>query len=256
MSDYASEGGHWYLPDGTPFYTYKNKQGEEKNVTLRQARPVNAGPSVSMIGGLAPAPQLVNWKLNQVIQLSAENPREPEEGMQAYMDRIQAMFRERGETIMGLGSAIHGEIEKALVDTVWIPRPEAHAAIQALGAWCGLDSLRPEKSFYHSLGFGGKVDVHKPGFVADFKTKDFTESWNPATWDNHAMQLAAYREGFGMPEARCAIIFISTAVPGLTHTVEIEEKKLQQGWELFKCLLSYWQNKNRYWPIGKELENV
>src|SRR6185369_16036302 len=165
MADYASEAGHWYLPDGTPFYTIIGKNGIERNVTLRDARKVGAAPSVSAICNLRPARQLEKWKRDQVIFLAAENPRGELEGVQAYADRIQRMHIDRGAAIMQLGADIHGAIEKAMTDTVWIPRPEAHAAIQTLGEWCGLGEWRCEKSFAHPLGFGGKCDAHKSGFL-------------------------------------------------------------------------------------------
>jgi len=90
--------------------------------------------------------------------------------------------------------------------------------------------------------------VHKTGFVADFKSKDFTAHKLPRTYDNHAMQLAAYRCGFNMPFARCAIIFVSTRVPGLTHTVEIDADELDRGWAMFTALLNFWQLQKRYAP--------
>jgi hypothetical protein len=260
----ATEAGHWYLPDGTPFYTYITKTGEERDVTLRQARPKGAGPSVSMIMGCASSWALTNYFIQQRLSAAAtEPPRGAEEGEQAYMDRIDAKAREHSETARDLGTEIHGAIERALTDTVWIPRPEAHAAIQTLGDWCGLDALRPERSFYHPLGFGGKCDVHKKpeisleethnGFVADFKSKDFTANNLPGVYDNHFMQLAAYREGFEMPQARCAIIYVSTSAPGLTHLVEVTEAELARGWEMFKALLAYWQAQKKYAPTQKEL---
>jgi hypothetical protein len=98
------------------------------------------------------------------------------------------------------------------------------------------------------LGFGGKCDIHKDGFVADYKTKDFGRDDLPDVWDDHAMQLAAYREGFDMPDARCAIIYVSTRVPGLTHTIEIPKDDLVRGWEMFLTLLEFWKLKNRYEP--------
>lgn len=128
----------------------------------------------------------------------------------------------------------------------------AKAAIEALDGWCGLDGIRPEKSFAHPLGYGGKVDVHKYGLpfdaVVDFKTKAFTELDLPKAWDNHAMQLAAYKEGVGLLTARCAIIFVSTSVPGLTHLVEISEDEIERGWRMFVHLLEYWQEDKRYIP--------
>jgi hypothetical protein len=256
MADVASESGHWYKKDGSPFYTMIGKNGKERNVTLRDARKVEAGPSVSMIMGCAASPALTNYFKNQVALAAAENPRDPEEGVQAYMNRILACSREHTETARDKGTAIHGEIERALVETVWIPSLEACAAIEALGKWCGHGGLYCERSFYHRLGYGGKCDVHKPGFVADFKTKEFTADNLPAVYDNHAQQLAAYREGFNMPNARCAIIYVSTSVPGLTHTVEIDQDELSRGWEMFCTLLRYWKLKNNYYPEpGKEQVN-
>ncbi len=258
----ASEAGHWYLPDGTPFYTFLNKRGEEQNVTLRQARPMNAGPSVSMIMGCASSWALTNYFIQQRLSAAAtEPPRGPEEGEQAYMDRIDAKAREHSETARDLGTAIHGCIERCLGNEEFDAEYHDHVvgALGALDEWCGEDGeLRQERSFYHPLGYGGKCDVHKRpsidlndthnGFLADFKTKDFTADNLPGVYENHFMQLAAYREGFEMPQARCAIIYVSTSVPGLTHLVEVEEKELARGWEMFKALLAYWQNQKRYVP--------
>jgi hypothetical protein len=253
MADFASESGHWYLPDGTPYYTYINRDGKECNVTLREARKVNAVPSVSAIGNLAPAFQLENWKREQVIQIAHDNPRQDTEGVQAYMDRIQGIFKDRGTAIMDLGSKIHGQIERAMTETTWMPTLEAGATIKMLGDWAGLCCWRNEKSFSHPLGYGGKCDAHKEcdhngAFLVDFKTKEFDEGWVPAIYANHTMQLAAYRQGFGLLTARCAIIFVSTQVPGLTRLVEAPQSQLEHGWELFKALLKVWQVKNRYVP--------
>jgi hypothetical protein len=261
----ATEAGHWYLPDGSPFYTYTNKYGEEKNVTLRQARPKLAVPSYSMISGCAAAPQLDRWKINQVLRAGAALPRDDFEGDQAWMDRVLARSRETSETARDLGTIIHGCIEKHLCgESVPVGYGEyVLGAIEGVDMWCGLEGIRPERSFCHPLGFGGKCDVHKKpsidlndthnGYVADFKTKDFTADKLPDVYDNHFMQLAAYREGFDMPQARCAIIYVSTAVPGLTHLVEVEQDELERGWEMFCALLTYWQHKNRYFPTQQAL---
>ena len=81
--------------------------------------------------------------------------------------------------------------------------------------------------------------------VVDFKTKEFDESKPPDTWDEHALQLAAYREGFEMPSARCAIVYVSVSVPGLAVVRELPEEDLERGWRMFVALLTYWKAKNR-----------
>jgi hypothetical protein len=234
----ATEAGHWYLPpDGVPFYTIIGKDGAERNVTLRDARKVGAVPSVTTIIKCAASPALEKWK--------RDNPD----------------WQEVSEKARDAGTAIHGNIERWLCagpcDTEYWAHVKAAGA--ALKDWSGpLDEIRPERSFYHPLGYGGKCDVHKKpsidlndthnGFVADFKTKDFTADKLPDVYDNHFMQLAAYREGFDMPLSRCAIIYVSTSVPGLTHLVEVDEVSLARGWNMFKALLTYWQHQKRYAP--------
>lgn len=254
----ATEAGHWYTRDGEPAYEVPAKNGAMRPTTLRDARKLDLVPSVTTIMQCAAAPALEKWKRDQLLMAALTLPKFDGEPTEAYAQRIVLDSAEQAKKARDLGTEIHGAIERALVDTVWIPRPEAHAAIQTLCAWCGGDSIRPEKSFCHELGYGGKVDIHKrpaidlntthSGFVADFKTKDFTEANLPSAYDNHAMQLAAYREGFDMPSARCAIIFVSTSAPGLTHLVEIEGDSLSCGWEMFKALLRYWQCKNKFYP--------
>jgi hypothetical protein len=113
-----------------------------------------------------------------------------------------------------------------------------------------------EHSFAHPLGFGGKIDLHWfDGVVIDFKTKEFGPDDDLKAWDEHAMQLAAYREGVLMPKARAAVCYVSTTVPGLARVVEIKPDDLERGWECFKGLLSYWQSKNRYKPV-REIKNA
>lgn len=248
MTEMASEGGHWYTLDGTPAYQVVDGKGNLRSTTLRDARKLDLVPSVSGIMDMARKPALEAWKVNQHLITAAQTPRRGDEGDQAWIDRVVAETRRRLDEAPDLGTEIHAAIERALIDTTCVPRQEAIAAIECLDGWCGLDGIRPEKSFCHPLGYGGKVDVHKEGSVADFKTKAFTELDLPRTWDNHAMQLAAYKEGVGLLTARCAIIYVSTSVPGLTHLVEISEDEIERGWTMFVHLLEYWQAKNKYIP--------
>jgi hypothetical protein len=232
-STFASEAGHWYAQDGTPAYEVLGKDGSPRKTTLRDARKLDLVPSVTTIIRCAAAPGLEKWK--------RDNP---------DWEKLSGDARDIGSTIHGcIECHFSGEYNKH-AETY-----HAHVmgALDRLGGWCGLDNLLPEKSFAHPLGFGGKCDIHKkvlpfPGFVADFKTKDFGEEWQPATYENHSMQLAAYREGFGMPNARGAIIFVSTQVPGLSRLVEVSQYDLGLGWRMFRGQLDYWQAKNDFQP--------
>jgi hypothetical protein len=251
----ATEAGHWYTQTGEPCYEVPNKSkpGEMRPTNKGDARKLNLSPGFSGISSILAAPALERWKRTQQLLCSAELKRDPLEGDQEWMDRVTDLYIERTTSARDLGTVIHGCIETAL-DARPIP-PEYQiynqhtiAAIKAVDDWCGIDRLSIEKSFAHPLGYGGKVDIHKPGFVGDFKTKEFTEADLPSVYDNHFMQLAAYREGLGMSSARCAIIYVSTSVPGLTHLIEVSQDSLDRGWDIFERLVDLWQIVNNYKP--------
>src|SRR3990172_3111757 len=211
-NNFASESGHWYLPDGTPFYTIVGKNGVERPVTLRDARPKGAYPSVTGITDCAAKPGLENWKREQMKLAALTLPRMP------------------------------GEKEK---DWVFV-RPVKDEILKRTGAY----SWSAEKTFAHPLGFGGKCDLHNDYWVIDFKTKDKIEEGKRLAWDDHSMQLAAYRVGLNLPEStRCANVFVSTTEPVKVVWHEHSKDELIRGWRMFAQLLGYWQSKNNYWPI-------
>ena len=67
-------------------------------------------------------------------------------------------------------------------------------------------------------------------------------------YEQHYMQLAAYREGLGLDDAEGAIIFVSTKVPGLVLTVKAEQLELDRGWRLFSTLFEFWKVLKGYDP--------
>ena len=60
------------------------------------------------------------------------------------------------------------------------------------------------------------------------------------------MQLAAYRMGLDVPNARCANVFVSVTKPGLVKIVEWTKEDLDRAWGMFAHLKSYWELKNNY----------
>jgi hypothetical protein len=80
------------------------------------------------------------------------------------------------------------------------------------------------------------------GFVVDFKTKT-TDLDKIDVWFEHELQLASYREGLNLPKARCAIVFVN-GTTNQVKLVEVEESRLQKGWECFQHLLRFYQVKN------------
>lgn len=248
---HAAESTHWYDRQGRPCYTVKAKDGSERPTTLRDARKLDLVPSVTTIIRCAAAPGLENWKAQQVLLAALTTTRREDESEPAYLQRIMEDSREQAKKAAERGTAIHAAIQGWFEDpsiceqSMW---PFIDGAYNTATAWFPDSSWKPELSFSHPLGFGGKCDLSCQAAVIDFKTKEFAEGDNLKTWDEHAMQLAAYREGLGLPTARCAIVYVSVTNPGLARLIEIPEQDLVRGWDCFRSLLQFWQAKSRYWP--------
>lgn len=242
-----AESGHWYTRDGTPTYTLVGKNGKIRNTTLRDAREMNLIPSVTTILNVAAKPQLIQWMQKQVLLAALTLPKIDVESEEAYLARILEDSKEQGRAAADAGTDIHAAIEAFYRGEVWNKHQEhVQACAKALDDHFGHQAWVAERSFGHELGFGGKVDLHCHGIVADVKTKEFTDASKVDGYDEHLMQLAAYRVGLGMPHARCVNVFVSRSVPGLCVLKEWSDEELKDGWEMFMHLLRYWQIKNNH----------
>jgi len=247
MATYASESGHWYLPDGTPAYTVEGKNGKTRPTTLRDARVLGLLPSVTSIIKVAAAPGLERWKLQNAVLAALTHPELT--GTDADVDLILQDAAEQSYRAMEKGTQIHGWIERGFLGKD-VPEEAQDYIVQVakcLEQACGRQTWSVEKSFASDC-YGGKVDLHSPegGWVVDFKTTDKPLA-DLKTWDSHWMQLAAYREGLVLPEARCGILYINTRGEG-ARFVEVPEEDLERGWTMFDALCTYWQAIKGYQP--------
>lgn len=249
---HAAESLHWYGRDGSPQYTVPAKDGSQRNTTLRDARKMGLVPSVTTIIKCAAAPGLQLWMQKQVMLAALTLPRMDGESEDAYLQRILSDSKEQARKAAERGTGIHAAIQGHFegnppAEDMWLHVKGAEDAVKSWGVTANNMGWTPERSFASSLGFGGKVDLsHMSGFVCDFKTKEFGPDDDLKTWDEHAMQLAAYRHGLGMEKARCAIVYVSVTNPGLARLIEIPEPELVKGWKCFYSLLQFWKASKGY----------
>lgn len=244
----ASESNHWYTRDGAPMYTVEAAKGGQRATTLRDARKLNLVPSVTTILNVAAKPALNQWLQRQVLMSALTLPRRQDEPEDEWVGRIIDDSKEQGRAAADAGTDIHASIQ-GFYEGAPVTRHKDHvtACARAITETFGLHGWIAERSFAHETGFGGKVDLHSPeGVVIDIKTKEFSDPSKVEAYDEHLMQLAAYRVGLGMPKARCANIFVSRSVVGLTKMVEWTPEELDRGWLMFTALLEFWQLKNNH----------
>ena len=242
-----AESGHWYSRNGIPTYTLVGKNGKVRNTTLRDAREMNLVPSVTTILNVAAKPQLTQWLQKQVLLAALTLPKINAESEDDYLARILEDSKEQGRAAADAGTDIHAAIEAFYRGEVWHKHQEhVQACAKALDGHFGQQGWIAERSFGHELGYGGKVDLHCPGIVVDVKTKEFTDPSKVDGYEDHRMQLAAYRVGLALPKARCANIFVSRSVPGLCVIKEWTAEELDEAWEMYYHLLRFWQIKHNH----------
>ena len=253
----ASESTHWYTREGSPAYTVIGANGKERNTTLRDARKDNLVPSVTTILGVTAKPGLEAWKQNQLLLAALTLPRGDGEAEADWIERVFQDSKETGRQAADRGTEIHAAIQAHFEgkEVTSEFQPFVDGAVMVIKSYFNDWEWLAEKSFAHE-GFGGKCDLFVPpspnpshlhdGFVVDIKTKDFGPDDKVAAFDDHLLQLAAYRVGLGAQRARCANVFVSRNHPGLAHVVEWSQEDLDRGWQMFHRLLEFWQIKNNH----------
>jgi hypothetical protein len=248
VKQHSSESTHWYTRTGDPMYTVPSKKdGSQRPTTLRDARERNLVPSVTTILNIAAKPGLNVWLQEQAILAALTLPRYENEPESVWLKRVVQDSKSQAREAADLGTEIHTAVQGFYEGRKASAFPiHVQTCTKAIESHYGARNWVAERAFAHEMGFGGKVDLHSDGIVIDIKTKDFSDPSKVVPYDEHLMQLAAYRVGLGMPEARCANVFISRTNPDLAVVTEWAEEDLQRGWKMFTALLSFWQYKNQY----------
>lgn len=249
---HVKESTHYYDRDGTPRYEVRAKDGSMRPATLRDARKFGWYPGVTSIIRCAAAPGLDRWKTEQNILAALTLPRTGEESHDLLMSRIRTDAEEQAKKAREWGTrfhaAIQGHYEGVAPNEEWYDTVQAVVkSIEANFPGC---TWVPEKPCAHPSGYGTKADLSSANVVIDFKGSEFTRDNGHTlkTWDEHHMQLAATRNALKKPSADCAICYVSRTVKGLCRIIRVDEPELEQGWQMFSGLLSFWKAKNKYYP--------
>jgi len=238
-----AESGHWYTQQGEPAYRILGKNGVERNTTLRDAKEHNLVPSVTTIIGQLSKPGLDRWKSEQLLLAALTLPRVDAEPESEWLERVMSDSRATGRAAADRGTKMHGVLEdfyrkkEAGIFPSYVIEVD-----RTITAHFGAISWAAETSFAHPLGFGGKIDLSGSNVVVDFKSKEGSLD-KVSVYHEHLMQLAAYRKGLGMPEARCANVFFNEQ--GDVKLIEHKPDDLEDAWSCFLHLLTFYKLKNK-----------
>lgn len=236
-----SESGHWYAADGSPAYRIIGKNGVERNTRLTDARERGLVPSVTTISGLLAKPGLNSWLQQQVLLAALTLPRAEGESEENWLQRVMSDARSTGREAADRGTRLHGVLEDFYRGKNY-DFPEFVTKVHtALESHFGANHIwEAERSFAYG-GYGGKVDLISTNIVVDFKSKEGDLS-KVTPYHEQIMQLAAYRQGLGLPTARCANVYFTES--GDVRLIEHSEQDLADAWECFQYLLAFYRKKN------------
>lgn len=179
----SSEAGHFYNRLGEPVWEVPSADGKKMvSPTIVHARKLGLLPGFTSVNRMLYNFVLERYKIRQGILAALTLPRIADETDDAYFKRLdddrQAHARGRADE----GKAIHAAIEQFLrgetYDVQW--HAQVAATMKLLGEL-------PE------------------GIIIDYKTKESVEGKKDFElfFDDHIMQLAAYKHGYLWDGARC-----------------------------------------------------
>jgi hypothetical protein len=198
---------HWYLPDGTPYHEVVRADGNGmRSVTLRDARKVNALPSVTNVLGVLAKPGLEGWKQEQAILAALTLPKREDEPLDAFARRVVEDMGEQVRSAADLGSSVHAAIEVYLQTGESPENPDILRLFSPVKLWIDEHVERiglVETVAVHSqFGFAGRIDLvarlKSTGTwaVIDFKTQKMKHDkkgvYQAAFYETWPLQLMAY----------------------------------------------------------------
>lgn len=205
-------------------------------------------PSVTEIGKVLDKPALVNWKVEQFLK-QAFIVDQRCDSFDAWASEVKRLTELQMDLAPSVGTDVHKVLEDYATgkDVLSELRPLCNDVFMAIEAYAGrmLRTHYKVEPRFATATYGGQVDLVGNGWLIDYKTKQTADKFKPGkmAYDEHRMQLAAYRMGMGMPSARAANVFISIE-DGRVDFHEHTAVELDKGWRLFEHALAIWQLQN------------
>ena len=262
---------HWYLPDGTPYHDVPRADGNgTRSVTLRDARKVNAMPSVTNILSVLSKPGLDAWKQEQAIMAALTLPKRDDESLDAFARRVVTDMSEQVRSAADLGSAVHAAIEVYLQTGEPPENPDILRLFQPMKLWIDEHIERiglVETVAVHSdFGYAGRIDLvaklKSTGTwaVIDFKTQkmkpDKKGVFQAAFYETWPLQLMAYFRALNHAgECSRKLEDIASVVINSVEPTPVQVKiwprdEHEPFWQAFQCARELWCFTKGYRPAA------
>jgi len=200
-------------------------------------------------------PELDNWRVSQAIHSALTLPRLPDEGEDAFADRVLADAEAQANKAAEFGTRIHDAIAAYMIADMkgGTHQTMDHALLPYLEpfyAWA-MENIEQVHGVevcvgHPSIGVAGRMDLRctLKGLgmaVVDFKSQNIKNE-KPSFWGDWPIQLACYRrlDGYGSKsECRIVSMVIPSNEPGPVHVNVWDESRVNYM-DLFNAALEIW----------------
>lgn len=260
---------HWYLASGEPYHEVVRADGNGmRPVTLRDARKVNALPSVTNILSVLAKPGLDAWKQEQAILAALTLPKQDEETLDAFARRVVADMSEQVRSAADLGSAVHAAIEVYLQTGEPPENLDIQRLFEPVQLWIDDHiervALVETVAVHSEFGFAGRIDLvaklkcSGTWAVIDFKTQkmkpDKKGIYQANYYETWPLQLMAYLQALNhMGECSRKLEDICSVVINSVEPTPIQVKVWPRAdhaayWQAFQSARELWCFTKGYRP--------
>lgn len=252
------DGAHWYTKEGKPSH----------DSTLREARKFGLYKSVTSIDKeVFPNHFLEKWKMNELAEACANNPRMPHESIEDYANRAYQISLEKAIVAADFGKGLHdcmdGYPQMPLL-------PDYLPWYLEFVKWYDeniTDTIASEKVVLdHDIGVAGRLDrvvIHKTlaRTIIDYKTQrvkvDDKQRKKPAFYDSWGRQLAFYavcdakEQGLFPSIPACLSVVLDSQVAGPPYIKVWEPAEIKALYSHFVAGSWIYHSQKGYWPRGQ-----
>jgi len=231
---------HWYTADGRAptMVDYADPRKGQRKATLRDARKYGWAPGVTDVLKVLDKPGLNNWRVEQAVLVARRLIENEPDLLRLPEEAFLGLVRSAEDTSKrDIGVEIHKDIERAIKGEPHGNRHIVNRVLETLPA----ETFSSEVAVYAkpNRAYGGTIDLLGAEWIIDIKTKETLG--DRMVWDEHHMQLAAYRYALlhqGQGTLRCANLFVDYT--GDVELIEHEDDELARGLGMFTTALELW----------------
>lgn len=224
------KSAHFYLADGTPFFSVPNKSkpGEMRPATIRDAFKAGAFRSVTSVLDIVANPGLEIWKREQAVLAALTLPCRAGETEHDFAARAMVDADEQAAAAREMGTRLHLAVSNYLTKGT-VPLEEDVAPLfEPFIEWAkaNLDEVLESETVMVNLSnaYAGTRDIRarmKDGRTAhiDVKSQDVKLDTKgkpkPAFYESWPLQLAAYANWNGAVDDALFSVVLDRARPGI-----------------------------------------